>query len=137
MLTHTNSFDDLASLVAAAADLCIKPWRHAVVDQRSMDEAHSHSIDLIELILRIESRSPDGTRCPEQDLELEIFQSGDELNLILSWSYKPENPILWQGQHPVWMDGESGRLCKPPNDSEPMEALARKLRSSISSFREL
>ncbi len=135
---------DWTSIVAAAADVCFKPWRHAVIvigsdeflqkdGERDLDVFNAISTDLI---ARIECRDQEGSRYPEKDLELEIYSSGKDLNLLLSWLDQPERPILWQGQHPVWMDGKTGKRCSAPNDGAPLEALARRLRALFVSTEE-
>lgn len=113
---------DLAQLVAAAADLCRRPLRHGVLPL-SEGPGDDH-------LLRLEARDPAGERRPEQDLELEIFRSGQDLNLTLAWLSDDELPILWQGSHTVWMDSD-GRRCPPPEDAGPLEALARRLRALL------
>ena len=117
---------DLLMLIAKSADVCLKPWVHAVVP---VDP--SAPTDLDELNVRIECRDPQGERCPARDLELEIYRSGDDINLMLSWWDQPERPMLWHGRHPVWMDGASGERCSAPQDAAAMEALSRRLRTLI------
>lgn len=117
-------------MVAAAADLCRKPLRHAVLFQGDGDPA---AAGLLEATLRLEVRDPDGVRCPEEDLELELYRSGGQLNLTLAWLQDDSRPMLWQGSHPVWMDG-AGSRCQPPADGAPLEALARRLRSLLLSL---
>jgi len=121
---------DLPVLIAAAADVCRKPHRHAVipVDSSPID---SDIGDLDDLHVRIESRDPDGARRPEMDLELEIYRSGNDLNLMIGWWDQPERPLLWLGQHPVWMEPESGCRCPAPDDGQPLEALARRIRALL------
>lgn len=87
--------------------------------------------ELDELDVRIECRDGDGQRHPDRDLELEIYRSGDEINLMLSWWDQPERPMLWHGRHPVWMDGASGQRCSAPQDAAPLEALGRRLRALV------
>ena len=116
---------DLAAAVATAADLCLRPERHAVV----VPEASASDPD--ELCVRIEVRSPEGARQPERDLDLEVYRSGSDLHVMLSWSAAPERPMLWHGRHPVWMDGASGQRCERPEDGPPLEALARRLRALL------
>ena len=118
---------DLLRLVAAAADLCRKPLRHGVVP---LVEAPGPAAQQRELTLRLEARSPAGERCPEQDLELEIYPSGADLNLTLAWCQDEERPMLWQGNHPVWMDA-NGTRCPSPDEGAPLEALARRLRALL------
>ncbi len=125
------------ALLARAADTCLKPWLHAVVLADKMDIGNSE-VDLekallnnhpIDLIVRIECRTREGDRQPDRDIELEIYRSGEELNLMLSWLNQPDRPILWQGQHHVWMDGNTGVRCSPPTDGPSLEALGRRLRA--------
>ena len=118
---------DLIRLVAAAADLCRKPLRHGVVP---LGEPAAGDDQALEVCLRLEARSPEGERRPEQDLELEIYPSGADLNLTLAWCQDEQRPILWQGSHPVWMDA-AGSRCAPPPDGAPVEALARRLRALL------
>ena len=115
---------NLQQLVAAAADLCRKPWRHAVLpldDAQRCDDCN----------LRLEVRQSDGERYPAADLEIEIYRSGDDLNLTLAWCHDQQRPLLWQGSHPVWMEPESGLRCERPVDGAPLEALARRLRALL------
>jgi hypothetical protein len=118
---------DLCQLVAAAADLCRRPLRHAVVAPEPGDSP--------DLCLRLEARSAEGERVPVDDLELEIYRSGDDLNLTLAWRLGEDRPLLWQGSHPVWMDGATGLRCSRPADGAPLEALARRLRALLGSDR--
>ena len=117
---------DLLVLIAKAADVCLKPWSHAVV---LIDPSAPERLD--DLRVRIETRDGDGRRHPEHDLELEIYRSGEEINLMLSWWDQPDRPMLWHGRHPVWMDGESGQRCAAPQDAAPLEALGRRLRALV------
>ena len=127
-----------AALICSAADVCRKPLIHALVqvDQQFSSDHNQRSIndalgEMVDLRARLECRDSDGHRCHEHDLELEIYPSGDDLNLMLSWWNQEERPLLWQGQHPVWMDGETGKRCAAPADGAPLEALARRLRALI------
>ncbi len=125
---------DLSRLVAAAADLCRKPLRHGVVALGAPDPepgTDSGADQATDLCLRLETRSPEGERTPAEDLELEIYRSGGELNLTLSWAEGEERPLLWQGSHPVWMDGCTGVRCGCPTGGAPLEALARRLRALL------
>ena len=115
---------NLQQLVAAAADLCRKPLRHAVLLVGEAESSH-------DCCLRLEARHPDGERWPDGDLELEIYRSGRDLNLTLAWCQGPDRPLLWQGSHPVWMEAESGLRCERPEDGAPLEALARRLRALL------
>lgn len=115
---------DLCQLVAAAADLCRKPLRHGVVLVSTAEDD--------DCSLRLEVRSPEGERLVAEDLELEIYRSGDELNLTLSWLEDDNRPMLWHGHHPVWM-APQGERCARPEHGLPLEALARRLRALLAS----
>ena len=119
---------NLLALVAKAADVCLPPWRHAVRDNDGVSEQISVRSDCV---LLIEARDHGGERCPQQDLELEIYRSGDDLNLMLSRRNDDQGPLLWHGSHPVWMDGSSGVRCDRPSDGAPLEALCRRLRALL------
>lgn len=108
--------------VARAADLCLKPRRHAV---RVLDA------DAEECTLRIEVRDQAGARLPDDDLELEIYRSGADLNLMLSRVADELAPLLWHGSHPVWLRADTGAPCPAPTDSARLEALCRRLRALL------
>ncbi|WP_411871611.1 hypothetical protein [Vulcanococcus limneticus] len=121
--------DDLApflSQVAAVADLCLKPWRHAAVIA-----ADPFSLDSGDLILLLEARDQQGCRHPDCDLELEVFRSGSSVHLMVSRCNDAAAPVLWQGGHPLWMAADSGQRCERPDWGVPLEALARRLRALI------
>ena len=122
---------DWIRLIAAAADICRKPLRHGVVPL-SPDglDAGGWQPGCGDLCLRLEVRDEQGQRCPEADLELEVYRSGADLNLTLAWSGDEQRPMLWQGQHPVWMD-PAGSRCPAPPDGLPLEALSRRLRALL------
>lgn len=121
---------DLSQLVAAAADLCRKPWRHAVLARSAAGgPLQMADLDGLDCCMKLEVRGSEGERLPEQDLELELYRSGRDLNLTLGWC--DERPLLWHGTHPVWMDGATGERCPRPPDGLPLEALARRLRALL------
>jgi len=120
---HTPDFiDTLIAEVAKAADLCMKPYVHSV----SLDNKLN---DFEDLIFKIQCRNIDGEREESMDIELEVYKSGKELNLTLSWKSIIDRPILWQGKHSVWMDSSSGVQCKIPSYGNEFESLARRLRT--------
>lgn len=119
---------ELLAQLAAAADLTCKPLRHAA---RFNGEHPSTSGDCCDCCIRLEARNADGERIEAADLELEIYRSGDQLNLMLSRLGDEEAPLLWHGQHPVWMDGSSGERRERPADGAPLEALARRVRALL------
>ena len=121
-------------LVAKAADLCMKPWKHSAIlqDQHELNEISTKELSDLRII--IECRNEEGHRKKDRDLELEIYKSGDELNIILMWVDQPNKPILWHGKHSVWMDGTTGKVCQCPHEGIVLESLARKIKSSIDLF---
>ena len=117
---------DLTQLVAATADLCRKPWRHGVRDVTT--DCHQAGWDRT---LLLEVRSVEGERRPELDLELDLYRSGDQLHLTLAWSTAQGRPMLWHGEHPIWMDEIKGTRCERPTNGCTLEALARRLRALL------
>ncbi len=124
---------DWKPLVAQAADICLKPLKYSVVDKQNISKGNLID-EPIELLMHIYCRTAEGVRVPSGDLELEIFTSGNDLNLILSWLEKPNSPILWHGKHSVWMDCNDGKKCDAPSDGEVLESLARRLRAIFNSL---
>ena len=113
----------LETLIAATADVCSKPYRHAVISTEYATPEDYRG--------RIECRNGEGQRMSDLDLELEVYRSGADLNLTLAWADQPDRPMLWHGQHPVWMDADSGKRCSAPSDGATLEALARRLRALL------
>ena len=119
---------ELLAQLAAAADLTCKPLRHAA---RFNGEPPSTIGDCSDCCVHLQARNADGERMASADLELEIYRSGDQLNLMLCRLNSEEAPLLWHGQHPVWMDGSSGERRERPADGAPLEALARRVRALL------
>ena len=129
MHTLDPSKEDLFTEIAKAADLCMKPWSHSVIDASDNSLPENEEDSFVELIVLVECRSKEGERYPEKDLDLEIFKSGVDLNITISWPSFEDRPILWQGRNPVWMDSSSGRRCDAPSEGSYIEAFARRLRN--------
>ncbi len=128
-LNANNSSADYFPLIAAAADLCLKPWQYSVVDQTPDVDTTCGKESTKDLIVRIECRDQDGERHPENDLDVDISRSGSDISLILSWCNQHKRPILWHGQHSIWMDSDNGKLCSTPSEGDRLEALARRLKA--------
>lgn len=126
--TTDDSDGSLLHLVAAAADLCRRPLRHAV---RYQGEPPSTIGDCSDCCLLIEARNPNGERAAIHDLELEIYRSGNALNLMLSAAVDDGAPVLWHGNHPVWMRPDNGERCDRPEGGAPLEALCRRLKALL------
>jgi hypothetical protein len=122
------SLDPFLVALAKAADLCLKPYRHAL---RFSGEPPTTIGDCRDCVVLIEARGADGARSAERDLELEIYRSGDDLHLMLSVLSDEQAPLLWHGSHPVWMQAASGERCDRPADGAPLEALCRRIRSLL------
>ena len=89
---HTpDSKDSLIAEVAKAADLCMKPYVHSVFLENQLDDDN----ELDDLIFKIQSRNIDGEREESMDIELEVYKSGDEVNMTISWKSLIDRPILW------------------------------------------
>ena len=118
----------LIAEVAKAADLCMKPYLHSVSIEGHWDNETSDE-KLEDLTFKIQCRDIDGERQPSMDIELEVYKSGNEINMTLSWISILNTPILWQGKHSVWMDSDSGAKCQAPSNGQLFESLARRLRT--------
>ena len=125
-----DSNQDLLTEVAKACDFCLKPCSYSVIDN-SGDQKNYNEDKIIDLILIGECRSSDGKRLPENDLEIEIYRSGLDISITLSWLSFPSKPILWHGKHSLWMDSTIGSRVDTPDDAYKLEALARRLSSSF------
>ena len=132
-----NSINDLLVEIAQSADLVMKPWKYSALINENVEDKKINPQNFDELILKLECRDQDGKRFLDRDLDLEIFRSSDELNIILNWHSFHLKPILWQGKHSLWMDANSGKRSSLPKDGECLEALARRLRSRLASLIDL
>ena len=122
---HTSDLkDSLIAQVAKAADLCMEPYVHSVSIENQLNDAN----DLEDLTFKIQCRNMEGERQESMDIEIEVYKSGNEINMTLSWKYLIDRPILWQGKHAVWMDSSSGVQCETPSDGKLFESLARRLK---------
>ncbi|MEB3308392.1 MAG: hypothetical protein VKK98_09625 [Cyanobacteriota bacterium] len=123
--------------VARAADLCLTPWRHAVRFKGGNpttevgDDEQRAAVESRDCELLIEARDAEGIRAPEQDFVLEIYRSGEDLNLMLSSVLDESSPLLWHGNHPVWMKADNGERCQRPPQGERLEAFCRRLRAGV------
>ena len=124
MLTP-DSIEGLTCQVAKAADICMKPYVHSVFLENQLDDNYH----LEELIFKIQSRNIDGEREESMDIELEVYKSGNEVNMTIFWKSLIDRPILWQGKHAVWMDSSSGVQCERPSYGKLFESLTRRLRT--------
>ena len=123
---HTpDSIDCLIAEVAKAADICMKPYVHSVSLENQLDDGSL----LDDLIFKIQRRNTEGEREDFMDIELEVYKSGNEVNMTISWKALIDRPILWQGKHAVWMDSSSGVQCETPSYGKLFESLARRLRT--------
>ena len=125
----------LSGLIAAAADVCRKPLRHAVV---LLDAEHpDQPIGLADLLdrgddlrLRLECRDQDGVRWADQDLELELYRSGDDLNRCWAGGISPTALVMARTTSRV--DGWQHRAALfSPTGCCPARGLTRRLRALL------
>ena len=131
MMDDSSDHDEEFSLlqaIAQAADLCRKPLRHAA---RFGGDGPNSIGDHSDCLVLIEARDSDGARQPTMDLELEIYRSGDALHFMLALGSDPDAPLLWHGNHPVWMEPRSGERIERPPAGAPLEALCRRLKAVL------
>ena len=124
-----NSSDDLEIIVAKSANIVNKPYIHSVV-KISGDYETSKGNDL-DITLNVLCRDSEGNRINRDDLEIEIFNSKNELILLISKLNYPNEPILWSGIKHLWMDSKSGKKCEPPNYNFRIESLATRIKKFI------
>lgn len=83
----------------------------------------------------LEVRSPEAERLEEQDLELELYRSGRDLNLTLDWC--DDRPQLCHSSQPLWMDASTAQHCQPPLNGPYLKSLARRLRALLTVSQDL
>ena len=115
--------------IALAAEICCKPFKYSVVCQ----EDNHKEIDTFELnddlILILECRDIEGKRIFDKDIELEIYKSGDDFNIMINWVLTKDELVLWYGSHPVWINAQTGQRLSPANNTSTLESLARRIRA--------
>ncbi len=88
---HTpDLIDSLIAEVAKAADLCMKPYVHSVLLENQLNDDNK----LDDLIFKIQCRNIDGVREESMDIELEVYKSGNEVNMTISWKSLIDRYIL-------------------------------------------
>ena len=124
-----NSSDNLEIIVAKSANIINKPYIHSVVKiSGEFDASENNDLDIT---LKILCRDSEGRRIERDDLEIEIFNSKNELVLLVSKLNYPNEPILWSGNKNLWMDSKSGKKCEPPNYNFRIENLATRIKKFI------
>ena len=124
-----NSSDNLEIIVAKSANIINKPYIHSVVNISG--ECNISKDDDLDITLNILCRDSEGNRIERDDLEIEIFNSKNELVLLVSKLNYPNEPILWSGNKNLWMDSKSGKKCEPPNYNFRIENLATRIKKCI------
>ena len=126
---YKNSSDNLEIIVAKSANIINKPYIHSVV--KISGECFKSNDNDLDITLNVLCRDSEGTRIDRDDLEIEIFNSKDELVLIVSKLNYPNEPILWSGNKNLWMDSKSGKKCEPPIYNFMIENLATRIKKFI------
>ena len=116
------------AIIAKSADLTNRPFLHSVVNIKGEYDFCDPNLDLTVHIL---CRDVDGKRLSLYDLELELYWSNKDLVIVISKLNFPEEPILWSGVKTLWMNGNSGKKCNPPNYSSKLENLANRIKTYI------
>ena len=124
-----NSSDYLEIIVAKSANIINKPYIHSVIKIKGEYETLKN--DDLDIILNVLCRDSEGNRIERDDLEIEIFNSKNELVLLVSKLNYPNEPILWSGSKNLWMDSKSGKKCEPPNYNFRLENLATRIKKFI------
>ena len=124
-----NSSDNLEIIVAKSANIINKPYIHSVV--KISGEYDISKDDDLDITFNVLCRDSEGNRIERDDIEIEIFNSKNELVLLISKLNYPNEPILWSGNKNVWMDSTSGEKCEPPNYNHRIENLATRIKKFI------
>ncbi len=124
-----NSSDNLEIIVAKSANIINKPYIHSVVTISG--ECDISKDDDLDITLNVLCRDSEGNRIEREDMEIEIFNSKNELVLLVSKLNYPNEPILWSGNKNLWMDSKSGKKCEPPNYNFRIENLATRIKKFI------
>ena len=124
-----NSSENLEIIVAKSANIINKPYIHSVV--KISGNFNATKIDDLDITLNVLCRDSEGNRIESNDLEIEIFNSKNELVLLVSKLNYPNEPILWCGNKNLWMDSKSGEKCEPPSYSFRIENLTTRIRKFI------
>ena len=123
-----NSSDNFEIIVAKSANIINKPYIHSAV---KISGEYTSRNDELDITLNVLCRDYEGNRIERDDLEIEIFNSKNELVLMISKLNYPNEPILWSGNKNLWMDGKSGKKCEKPNYYFKIENLAIRIKNSI------
>ena len=124
-----NSSDNLEIIVAKAANIINKPYIHSVV--KISGQYNTSKDDDFDIVLNVLCRDSEGNRIEKDDLDIEIFNSKNELVILVSKLNYPNEPILWSGNKNLWMDSKSGEKCEPPNYNFMIENLATRIKEFI------
>ena len=124
-----NSSDNLEIIVAKSANIINKPYIHSVI--KISGECDLSKDDDLDITLNVLCKDSEGNRKERYDLEIEIFNSKNELVILVSKLNYPNEPILWSGNKNLWMDSESGKRCNPPDYNLRMESLATRIKKFI------
>ena len=124
-----NSLNNLEIIVAKSANIINKPYLHSVVKIQGVYDTLKN--DDLDITLNVLCRDSEGNRIERDDLEIEIFNSKNELVLLVSKLNYPNEPILWSGNKNLWMDSKSGKKCEPPHYNFRIENLAIRIKKLI------
>ena len=124
-----NLSDNLEIIVAKSANIINKPYIHSVVKIKG--EYETSKDDDLDIILNVLCRDSEGNRIEKDDLEVEIFNSKNELVILVSKLNYPNEPILWSGSKNLWMDSKSGKKCEPPTYNYRLENIATRIKKFI------
>ncbi|NJN23413.1 MAG: hypothetical protein HC810_02125 [Acaryochloridaceae cyanobacterium RL_2_7] len=85
----------------------------------------SENEDMEDCELCLFARDISGNPLPQEAITLEIMKVGDQLSITAEYPEQEATPILWYGQHALWMDGVTGQTVSAPINGVGLERLAR------------
>lgn len=92
--------------------------------------------DINDCELLLLARTIQGDSIPQASIKLEVVKVGARHSITAEYSDLEALPILWQGEHAVWMDGDTGKTVSCPPEGRELERLARGILKRLESLDE-
>lgn len=92
----------------------------------------SEGVDIDDCELCLFARNALGEPLAREAINLEVMKVGEQRSITAEYPEQKEFPILWYGQHGVWMDGDTGQTVSSPINGVGLERLARGILKRLS-----
>lgn len=97
----------------------------------------SEGDDIDDCELCLFARNTLGEPLTQEAINLEIMKVGEHRSITAEYPEQEALPILWYGQHAVWMDGATGQTVTGPINGAGLERLVRGLLKRLQDLDEL